>query len=54
MLSSSSVCLQLRQMSWSLSPHGVYESHYGPLNAQFSQSASVCRWGNVVEGAFYV
>jgi len=32
----------------------VYESHYGPLNAQFSQSTSNRRWGDVVKGAFYV
>jgi len=29
-------------------------SHYGPLNAQFSQSASDSRWGAVAEGAFFV
>jgi len=32
----------------------VYESHYRPLNAQFSQSISDSRWGDVVEDAFYV
>jgi len=28
----------------------VYESHNGPLNAQFSQSTSSRRWGDVVKG----